>query len=92
MDNVAVMDRVLNIIDVGAVLQPQHPRCRRRIFRQRIDPFDDCTDEEFIERFRLSKDCVTNLLNELRRHLPTSINRRGKSIYTNQYVYVIQNL
>ena len=49
MDNVAAIDRVLNVIDVGAVPQPQHPRCRRRIFRQRIDPFDECTDEEFIE-------------------------------------------
>ena len=55
------MDEVLDFLNVGAVLEAQHHRRRRRFYQQRIDPFDQFTNEEFIVRFCLSKDCVTNL-------------------------------
>uniref|UniRef100_A0A8W8J8F9 Putative nuclease HARBI1 n=1 Tax=Magallana gigas TaxID=29159 RepID=A0A8W8J8F9_MAGGI len=42
---------------------------RERIVRDRTNPFLNYSEEEFIDRFRLRKECVLELLNEIGEHL-----------------------
>ena len=48
-----------------------------RRFRQRADPFVIYTEAEFKERYRLSKQCVQDLLGRIEHHLPQSESERG---------------
>ncbi|XP_042228180.1 putative nuclease HARBI1 [Homarus americanus] len=50
---------------------------RKRRFRVRRDPFQYYNEEEFIQRYRLSKDSTRELLTKIRHHLPMSLSRRG---------------
>ena len=52
---------------------------RRRRLRnlQRIDPFQEYSDQEFIKRFRLSKELFQLLLEKIAHRLPASNNNRG---------------
>lgn len=45
-------------------------RLRRRVIRDRSNPFEDFTKEEFLLRFRLIMECVLNLLENIREQLP----------------------
>ena len=57
--------------------------CRpRRIVVDRMDPFQAMTEEESVERFRLHKNIVQNLINDLEHQLVTTVDWRGKSILT----------
>ncbi|KAG0723953.1 putative nuclease HARBI1 [Chionoecetes opilio] len=80
MDDLEDVDDILEFHDVAEILQARRHGRGRRIFRQRVDLFEEFTDQEFLERFRLSKECVTSLLDELWQYLPTSIDRRGLRI------------
>ena len=51
---------------------------RIRRFVQRRDPFSLYSDKEFLERYRLSKSCVRDLLEKIQEQLPVSNDRRGK--------------
>ena len=54
-------------------------RLRRRVVRDRSNPFEDLAEEEFLLRFRLSKECVMNLLENIRGQLPMAADARGTS-------------
>lgn len=49
-------------------------------FSDRMDPFTAMTDEEFVDRFRLRKESVHHLIEEIRDQLPPANDRRGKFI------------
>lgn len=51
---------------------------RARRFVERGDPFSLDSDEEFLQRYRLSKAGVRDLLQRIQAELPTSNNRLGK--------------
>ncbi|KAK3876468.1 hypothetical protein Pcinc_001143 [Petrolisthes cinctipes] len=51
-------------------------KLRRRIVRDRTNPFEDLAEEEFLLRFRLSKECVLNLLQNIRAQLPIAADAR----------------
>ncbi|KAK4319118.1 hypothetical protein Pmani_008488 [Petrolisthes manimaculis] len=59
-------------------LQPR--RLHRIVPRDRSDPMAYLADHEFIQRFRLSKDAVRDLLEEIRPRLPRVGNGRGCSV------------
>ncbi|KAK3880032.1 hypothetical protein Pcinc_015420 [Petrolisthes cinctipes] len=52
-------------------------RLRRRIVPDRSNPFEDLAEEEFLLRFRLSKECVLNLLQNITEQLPIAAYARG---------------
>ncbi|KAK4321342.1 hypothetical protein Pmani_007823 [Petrolisthes manimaculis] len=52
-------------------------RLRRRIVPDRSNPFEDLAEEEFLLRFRLSKECVLNLLENITEQLPIAADARG---------------
>ncbi|XP_063857373.1 putative nuclease HARBI1 [Scylla paramamosain] len=49
----------------------------RKVIRDRSNPFEDLAEEEFLQRFRLTKECVLNLLQNIRGHLPIAADARG---------------
>ena len=66
------------------ILQEEYARFKklkvsefRVIARDRGNPFQALTEEEFIERYRLNKDAVSDLLDELRPVAPRIVNGRG---------------
>lgn len=59
-------------------LQPR--RIPRIVPRDRRDPMAYLTEHEFVQRFRLSKSTVRDLLEEIRPRLPIVNNGRGKFI------------
>ncbi|KAK3886839.1 hypothetical protein Pcinc_009025 [Petrolisthes cinctipes] len=52
-------------------------RLRRRIVPDRSNPFEDLAEEQFLLRFRLSKECVLNLLQNITEQLPIAADARG---------------
>ena len=56
-------------------------RLRRKVIRDRSNPFEDLAEEEFLLRFRLSKECVLNLLENIRGQLPIAADARGMYQY-----------
>ncbi|KAK3890373.1 hypothetical protein Pcinc_005682 [Petrolisthes cinctipes] len=52
-------------------------RLRRRIVPDRSNPFQDLAEDEFFLRFRLSKECVLNLLQNITEQLPIAADARG---------------
>ncbi|KAK3862134.1 hypothetical protein Pcinc_031973 [Petrolisthes cinctipes] len=51
-------------------------RLRRRIVPDRSNPFQDLAEDEFFLRFRLSKECVLNLLQNITEQLPIAADAR----------------
>lgn len=51
----------------------------RRIVVDRMDPFQSMTEEEFVERFRLHKHTVQDLITDFGNQLAVAVNKRGKS-------------
>ena len=47
------------------VAEEEEARIPRRVFRDRGNPLEELTDREIIERFRLSRDLIENLLNSI---------------------------
>ncbi|KAG0714635.1 hypothetical protein GWK47_013731 [Chionoecetes opilio] len=80
MEELEDVDDILQFHDVAEILQARRHGRERHIIRQRVDLLEEFTAQEFLKRFRLSKDCVASLLDELRQYLPTSIDRRGVSL------------
>lgn len=48
-----------------------------RRFHHRQDPFQMYSEEEFRQRYRLSKECTQDLLGRIHHHLPESASERG---------------
>ncbi|KAK3889920.1 hypothetical protein Pcinc_006074 [Petrolisthes cinctipes] len=55
-------------------------RLRRRIVPDRSNPFEDLAEEQFLLRFRLSKECVLNLLQNITEQLPIAADAREESV------------
>ncbi|XP_050704110.1 putative nuclease HARBI1 [Eriocheir sinensis] len=55
-------------------------RRRTRLFRSRRDPFEMYSEEEFTQRFRLSKQVTLDLLSKIQHLLPDSTRKRGLPI------------
>nr|XP_027220134.1 putative nuclease HARBI1 [Penaeus vannamei] len=53
---------------------------RKRRFKKRRDPFEYYCEEEFTQRYRISKDIARDLLRRISHRLPSSRNRRGLPI------------
>ena len=51
---------------------------QKRIHLRRFDPFEYYSEDEFVQRYRLSKRCFSNLLSRIEPELPTSMDRRGE--------------
>ncbi|KAK3866705.1 hypothetical protein Pcinc_027779 [Petrolisthes cinctipes] len=51
-------------------------RLRRRIVPDRSNPFQDLAEDEFFRHFRLSKECVLNLLQNITEQLPIAADAR----------------
>lgn len=64
---------------------------RRRVIKRR-NPFEYYSEEEFEQRYRLTKGCATDLLKRVSHHLPTSLNRRGKEGYNKICYYCAGNV
>lgn len=52
-------------------------RLPRRVIKDRQNPFTAYSEEEFIQRYRLSKECTHTLLAELEPYLPKAQDGRG---------------
>lgn len=52
-------------------------RIRRKVVRDRTNPFEVLAEEEFLLRFRLNKECVLNLLDNITGQLPIAEDARG---------------
>lgn len=50
----------------------------RRIVVDRMDPFQVMTEEEFVERFRLHKHTVQDLITDIENQVAVAVNNRGK--------------
>ena len=55
-------------------------RRERRVVPDRMNPFTAMTDGEFVERFRLKKESVNDVILKIGDHLPTSTDGRGKQL------------
>ena len=53
----------------------------RRIVADRMNPFIAMTDEEFIGRFRLRKESIHTIIQDIQDHLPAANDLRGKIIF-----------
>ncbi|KAK3871332.1 hypothetical protein Pcinc_023512 [Petrolisthes cinctipes] len=67
-------------------------RLRRRIVPDRSNPFEDLAEEEFLLRFRLSKECVLNLLQNITEQLPIAADARGCPIPQHLQIQTQTNL
>jgi len=70
------------VMEVAAVRRREncHSNQHRCLFRQRINPAYYYSEQEFLARFRLSKEAFDALLLEIRHLLPTSRDRRDKTM------------
>ncbi|XP_066984532.1 putative nuclease HARBI1 isoform X2 [Macrobrachium rosenbergii] len=68
-----------NLLGDAAEEDRHRPVARRPryIVADRMDPFTSLTDEEYVDRFRLTKECVHHLIGEIRDQLPPANDRRG---------------
>ncbi|KAK3883190.1 hypothetical protein Pcinc_012482 [Petrolisthes cinctipes] len=60
-------------------------RLRRRIVPDRSNPFEDLAEEQFLLLFRLSKECVLNLLQNITEQLPIAADARGLPLHAQIY-------
>jgi len=57
---------------------------KRYVVRDRMNPFQSYSNEEFVARYRVTKECVTELLETIRRRLAVVHNNRGEhNMYLN---------
>lgn len=77
MEDLDEAQDVMDVMEAIQVAEAGRAVWGRRIFQERKDPFDHYNDDEFLARYRLSKQCVTTLLEEIRHLLPDSRNNRG---------------
>lgn len=61
-------------------------RVPRRLVRDRMDPFHSMTEDEFLSRFRLTKEATRDLIERVHPHLPQVENNRGKD---QLYYYIL---
>lgn len=59
------------------VIERRHMRRARRVVPDRMNPFIAMTEEEFVDRFRLKKDSVNSIIQEIQDDLPIAHDRRG---------------
>ena len=72
-------DAFLDFLDFQEFVERDHiEERRRRRFIERKNPFHYYSDGEFLQRYRLSKESVNELLARIQQHLPDSVNRRGE--------------
>ncbi|MPC52720.1 hypothetical protein E2C01_046596 [Portunus trituberculatus] len=53
-----------------------HQRHIRRVMKDRSNPFEAMTEEEFLSRFRLTKECTLLLIGRIENRLPCALNNR----------------
>ena len=53
-------------------------RLPRRLVTDRQNPFTAYSEEEFIQRYRLSKECIRTLLEQVEPHVPRAQDGRGR--------------
>lgn len=58
-------------------LEMRHMRRIRRVIPDRMNPFIAASDDEFVDRFRLKKESVNSIIQEIQDDLPVANNRRG---------------
>ncbi|XP_064105765.1 putative nuclease HARBI1 [Macrobrachium nipponense] len=58
-------------------LQRYQHRHIRRVVTDRSNPFHAMTEEEFLMRFRLSKECTLSLIAQIEHRLPHALSNRG---------------
>ena len=59
----------------------------RTILTDRSNPFEAMTQEEFLRRFRLSKECTLSLIEKIENQFPDAINNKGKFVYASNFLY-----
>lgn len=52
----------------------------RRVVADRSNPFEAMTEDEFLRRFRLSKECTHSLIQRIDHQLPQTLNNKGEHI------------
>ncbi|KAG7177792.1 hypothetical protein Hamer_G027016, partial [Homarus americanus] len=57
----------------------RHGRRLRRIVGDRMNPFTAMSDAEFVDRFRLRKESVNSIIQEIQDQLPVANDKRGKA-------------
>lgn len=50
----------------------------RRVIPDRSNPFEAMGEEEFLRRFRLTKECTLSLIQRIEHQLPQSLNNKGE--------------
>ena len=50
----------------------------RRVVPDRSNPFEAMTEDEFLRRFRLNKECTLHLIQRIEHQLPQALNNKGK--------------
>lgn len=59
------------------VLERKYMRRSRRVVPDRMNPFVAMSDDEFVNRFRLKKESVNSIIQEIQHGLPVANDRRG---------------
>ena len=85
----------VNLFDLPIIFmerRQQRQLYRNRIFRDQTNPFD-LSDRYFIKLFRLNKDCVAEIIENLRNHLPpftraTSLSPENRVSYNKAFGYL----
>lgn len=65
---------------------------RERVFRDRSNPFDSFSDTEFRMRYRLSKNCTNNLINDIRIHIDPPTHRSNAASAEQQVLIFLRFL
>lgn len=59
------------------VLERRYMRRSRRVVPDRMNPFVAMSDDEFVDQFRLKKESVNSIIQEIQHGLPVTNDRRG---------------
>lgn len=78
---------LLEVLDL--LEQAEQVRLPRVVPRDRENPFTSLSEDDFIERYRLSPGCVLELLEEVEPRLPKAQDGRGKVGGICQAVYCL---
>lgn len=62
------------------VLERKYMRRSRRVVPDRMNPFVAMSDDEFVNRFRLKKESVNSIIQEIQHGLPVANDRRGNPV------------
>lgn len=74
------MAGILPLLHLHHATRADEARLPRRLITDRQNPFTVYSEEEFIEQYRLSKECIRILLDQIEPHLPRAQDGRGCSI------------